>query len=127
MWGFAARFVPRWARRVSKRDSRERRLDDGTSLVTSRVEHAFRYRIPVAEAGVPVVTWTFELRQTGSSKTRLVVRVRGSSEYPFQNLPMWFVTAVVPIIHFIMERKQLLSIRRRVERNGHADWNSDTL
>jgi hypothetical protein len=75
--------------------------------------------------GVPVVTRTFELRQTGPSRTRLVVRVRGSREYEFHGLPMWLVTAVVPLIHFIMERKQLLGIRRRAEQYRRGNWNSD--
>jgi len=65
--------------------------------------------------GAQLVTWAFELRESGRSRTRLVVRARGGPGYRFRGLPMWMITRIVPIVHFVMQRKQLLGIARRAE------------
>ena len=66
------------------------------------------------QAGAPQVTWTFALDETAPGVTRLLVRVRGGSAYRFHGLPLPVTRLVIRLIHFIMQRKQLLNIRRRV-------------
>jgi hypothetical protein len=53
------------------------------------------------------VTWAFVLEPAGSDSTRLIVRARGSAG-PLGRL-------IIPIVHFIMQRKQLLGIAERAE------------
>jgi hypothetical protein len=67
-----------------------------------------------------MMTWAFVLEEVSPVCTRLVVRARGSSSYrpPF-GLPAWTAKTVMPIVHFIMQRKQLLEIARRAEGRVH--------
>jgi hypothetical protein len=67
-------------------------------------------------AGPPVVTWAFVLEEAEPGCTRLIVRVRAGEGYrpPF-GLPRWAVKSIVPLGHWIMQRRQLLGIARRVE------------
>ena len=65
--------------------------------------------------GRPDVTWAFQLDEAGPGATRLVVRAAGGPGYRFHGLPVWLTKVVVRIVHFVMERKQLLGIARRVE------------
>lgn len=62
-------------------------------------------------------TWTFELRPVGSTRTRLLLRVRGTLE------PLWarlvYEGLVVPS-DFLMARSMLRGIARRAE--GHLTW-----
>ena len=62
-----------------------------------------------------VVTWAFVLEETPPGWTRLIVRVRGSRRYHFHRLPWRVAKHIVPAIHFVMQRKQLLGIARRTE------------
>jgi len=66
--------------------------------------------------GTPEVTWTFVLNETGPGLTRLLVRVRGGPGYRFHGLPLLLTRITVRLVHFIMERKQLLGIKWRAER-----------
>ncbi len=68
-----------------------------------------------AADGQPVVTWAFVLEPAGSSATRLIVRCRASAKYSFHSLPAWIGLPIARAVHFVMERKQLLGIARRVE------------
>jgi hypothetical protein len=61
------------------------------------------------------VTWTFVLDQVAPGVTRLVVRARGGPGYRFHGLPLLLTRVVVRLAHFIMQRKQLLGIKRRAE------------
>jgi hypothetical protein len=61
------------------------------------------------------VTWTFVLEEVTPVVTRLLVRVRGGHGYRFHRLPLPLTRIVIRVVHFIMQRKQLLGIRRRVE------------
>lgn len=61
------------------------------------------------------VTWTFVLDEVASGVTRLLVRVRGGADYRFHGLPLPLTRLVVRIVHFVMQRKQLLGIKRRAE------------
>jgi hypothetical protein len=63
----------------------------------------------------PMMTWAFILERAASGSTRLIVRARGGPGYQFRGLP-WAVTKrIIPIVHFIMQRKQLLGIANRAE------------
>ena len=65
--------------------------------------------------GAPLVTWAFLLESRASSGTRLITRVRGSHRYRFQGLPAALSKPIVRVVHFVMQRRQLLGIARRAE------------
>jgi hypothetical protein len=60
-------------------------------------------------------TWAFVLEQPQPDETRLIVRGRVASGYRPYGLPEWLATRVGRLVHFIMQRKQLLGIARRAE------------
>lgn len=62
-----------------------------------------------------VMTWAFVLTEVTSGSCRLVVRARRGAGYHFHTLPRWLTSRIGPTVHFIMQRKQLLGIKRRVE------------
>lgn len=68
-----------------------------------------------APDGAPLVTWAFVLEHRAGSSTRLIVRARAGRAYTFRGLPPWLSLPVVRFVHFVMQRKQLLNIARRVE------------
>ena len=55
------------------------------------------------------------LEQPRPDQTRLIVRGRVASGYRPYGLPEWLAVRVGRSAHFIMQRKQLLSIARRAE------------
>ncbi len=58
-------------------------------------------------------SWAFILKPIGEGKTRLIIRVRGSKP---ANLPMKLLNyGVFEPAHFIMERKMLLTLKKRAE------------
>jgi len=61
--------------------------------------------------GADLVTWAFVLEPAGPNQTRLITRARAKNGYSFNGFPFAFIR----LIHFIMERKQLLEIARRAE------------
>jgi hypothetical protein len=63
----------------------------------------------------PLVTWAFVLDEVGPHCTRLVVRVRAGRDYRFKGLLPALGLPLVRVIHFVMQRKQLLSIATRAE------------
>jgi hypothetical protein len=65
--------------------------------------------------GKPLVTWAFVPEPAEDGSTRLVTRARGAQDYEFHRLPPWLAKHVIRVIHFIMQRKQLLGIARRAE------------
>jgi hypothetical protein len=65
--------------------------------------------------GTPLVSWAFVLERRGDGATRLTVRVRAGAGYRFRRLPSWLSKPVVRVVHFVMQRKQLLGIAARVE------------
>jgi hypothetical protein len=69
----------------------------------------------LAPDGSPETTWTFFVNEEVPGVTRLLVRVRAWPGYRFHGLPLLLTRPVVRVVHFIMQRKQLLGIRRRVE------------
>lgn len=62
-----------------------------------------------------MTTWAFVLEQPQPDQTRLIVRGRVASGYRPYGLPQWAALLLGRPAHFIMQRKQLLSIRQRTE------------
>jgi hypothetical protein len=89
-------------------------LTEGFTLLAIEHERALTLGW-LAPDGTPEVTWTFVLHEVAPGVTRLLVRVRGGSGYRFHGLPLPLTRLVVRVVHFIMQRKQLLGIRRRIE------------
>jgi hypothetical protein len=55
------------------------------------------------------------LEPRAGETTRLVVRVRAGQAYRFHGLPVWLSSTAIRLVHFVMQRKQLLRIAQRVE------------
>lgn len=62
-----------------------------------------------------IVSWAFVVREVGPQLTRLIVRVRVDDAYRFQGMPHAIGLWLGRLVHFIMERKQLIEIARRAE------------
>ncbi len=88
--------------------------DDGFVLTESDPPHSMVLAWPGPE-GQYLVTWVFMLVAIDEHRTRLVVRARASESYRFRGLPRVIGLWLVRIVHFIMERKQLIEIARRAE------------
>ena len=69
--------------------------------------------------GTTEVTWAFALDELSPGVTRLVVRARGGPGYRFHGLPLMLTRPAIRIVHFVMQRKQLLGIARRAETAPH--------
>jgi hypothetical protein len=68
-----------------------------------------------------LVTWAFVLEGARTDSTRLVVRVRGGLGYPLRGMPRWLAIRVMALVHFIMQRKQLIGIATRAELTPPSD------
>ncbi len=93
---------------------------DGFKLVAQDPERSLVLSWPTPDGGGHAVTWSFVLDPLDTSRTRLLVRARGGAGYRFHGLPEWLSLAVVRPVHFVMERKQLIGIARRAEREPGA-------
>ena len=71
--------------------------------------------------GGQMVTWAFVLDEVEPGITRLVVRARASADYRFHHLPNAIGLGLAHVVHFIMERKQLIEIARRAERRMQTE------
>jgi hypothetical protein len=69
----------------------------------------------LAQDGAPDVTWTFVLEEEAPGVTRLLTRARGGPGYRFHGLPLFLTRLVIRAVHFVMQRKQLLGLKRRTE------------
>jgi hypothetical protein len=69
----------------------------------------------LAPDGTAQVTWTFVLDEVSPGVTRLLVRARGGPGYRFHGLPLPLTKLVIRVVHFIMQRKQLLGLAARAE------------
>jgi len=87
---------------------------EGFTLLAMEQERALTLGWLAADRRLEV-TWTFVLEEVAAGVTRLLVRVRGGPGYRFHGLPVPLTRLVVRVVHFIMQRKQLLGIRRRAE------------
>jgi hypothetical protein len=66
-------------------------------------------------AGVLVTSWELALEELAPSQTRLVERVRVGSPYRPYGIPEWLALPLARVAHWVMVRKHLLGIARRVE------------
>jgi hypothetical protein len=89
-------------------------MTEGFILLAIEPERVLMLGWPAPD-GRPEVTWTFVLDEVAPGVTRLLVRVRGGAGYRFHRLPLPLTRLAVRVVHFIMQRKQLLGIARRAE------------
>jgi hypothetical protein len=87
---------------------------EGFTLVSFEPEH-FLVLDWKAPDGQRLVTWAFVLEPLDQAFTRLIVRARGGHGYQFHRLPWPVAKRIIPVVHFLMERKQLLGIAHRAE------------
>jgi len=73
-----------------------------------------------APDGTYLATWAFVLYEVAPDRTRLITRSCAAVGYPFFGLPAWLGRPVVRLVHFVMQRKQLLGIVNRVEHRSAA-------
>lgn len=67
--------------------------------------------------GPPKMTWAFVLEDADDGRaTRLLVRARAGGGYAAMGMPPLPARLVLPAVHAIMQRKQLLTIAARAER-----------
>jgi hypothetical protein len=66
------------------------------------------------------MTWAFALQPLPAARTRLIVRARGTRDYPFYGLPRFIGRPLIRLGHFVMQRKQLHGIATRVESHAPA-------
>jgi hypothetical protein len=88
---------------------------DGFHVLQLQRDHYLVLGWRPAPDAPPIMTWAFVLEDWPNFSTRLIVRARGSHAYPFYGLPRWIGEPVIRFGHFVMERKQLLTIASRVE------------
>jgi hypothetical protein len=79
---------------------------DGFTLVAFEPDHFLILDFKTPD-GKRLVTWAFVLEPVDRGSTRLIVRSRGTSGA--------IGNRVLPLVHLIMERKQLLGIAQRAE------------
>ena len=60
-------------------------------------------------------TWAFVLEESAPNVTRLIVRGRVAEGYNPYGLPQWMALLAARPAHFVMQRKQLVEIRKLVE------------
>jgi len=87
---------------------------DGFSVLAIEPERALTLGWMTPD-GTLQVTLTFVLDQVAPGVTRLLTRVRGEQGYRFHGLPLQLTRLAIRVLHFIMQREQLLGIRRRAE------------
>jgi hypothetical protein len=87
---------------------------DGFVLIESEPTHWLVLGWP-SPTGEQTVTWAFLLRELGPNTTRLIVRARASDGYRFHGFSKALGLWLGRVVHFIMERKQLVEIARRAE------------
>jgi hypothetical protein len=88
---------------------------DGFHVLQLQRDHHLVLGWRPAPDAPPIMTWAFVLQDWPNFSTRLIVRARGSRAYPFYGLPRWMGMPVIGFGHFVMQRKQLLTIASRVE------------
>jgi hypothetical protein len=89
-------------------------MKDGFVVLTIEPERLLILGV-LSPDGATEVTWTFYLEEVAAGVTRLLVRARGGPGYRFHGLPLQLTRVVVRVVHFIMQRKQLLGIAKRAE------------
>ena len=87
---------------------------DGFVLLEHEPTHWLVLGWPTPDGDL-TVTWAFVLHEIDENTTRLIVRARANEDYRFHGLPKSMGFLLARIVHFVMERKQLLEIARRAE------------
>ena len=90
-------------------------VKEGFIVLRSDAESRLVLGWPQGEGQPPMVTWAFILKEPVPETTRLIVRARGRPGYRAFGLPPSVSRLVVRLPHFIMQRRQLLGLARRVE------------
>ena len=93
---------------------------DGFLLLDQQPNRSLTLGFPGPD-GRLLVSWTFVLDPIGDTATRLIVRARGGKGYRLLGLPTSLSVPMVRLVHFLMERKQLLGVAARVERESERD------
>ena len=94
---------------------------DGFVLLESEPGHWLVLGWPTADGDL-VVTWAFVLHELdgNATRTRLLVRARATDGYRFHGLPKAMGLLLARMVHFVMERKQLIGIARRAEAGAES-------
>jgi hypothetical protein len=99
---------------------------DGFTLLAFEPDHFLIIGCPSPGGGAPLMTWAFVLEEAATGLTRLIVRARVGPGYEFHKFPWWIGKRIARIVHFVMQRKQLLGIARRAEPSVPAVGDGDT-
>jgi len=89
-------------------------VTDGFTLLAFEPERFLILGWTTPEGG-RLMTWAFVLEEAARHSTRLIVRVRVGPGARVFGLPWWAAQYLVSVIHFPMQRKQLIGIARRAE------------
>jgi hypothetical protein len=65
-------------------------------------------------------TWAFVLDAVSPGRTRLISRARAGPRYRLFGMPPGISRHLARLVHWLMQRKQLLGIKQRVESNHPA-------
>lgn len=107
-------FVSRQLLRAVRRRAERAGVKDGFTLLAIESERVLILGW-LGPSGTLDVTWTFVLDEVAPGVTRLLVRARGGPGYRFHGLVLPLTRLAVRIVHFIMQRKQLLGVAQRAE------------
>jgi hypothetical protein len=91
-------------------------VTDGFTLLAFEPERFLTLGWTTPEGG-RLMTWAFVLEEAAHDSTRLIVRARVGPGARVFGLPWWAANYLVSVIHFPMQRKQLIGIARRAELN----------
>jgi hypothetical protein len=89
-------------------------VTDGFTLLAFEPERFLILGWTTPEGG-RLMTWAFVLEEAAHDSTRLIVRARVGPGARIFGLPWWAANYLVSVIHFPMQRKQLIGIARRAE------------
>jgi uncharacterized protein YndB with AHSA1/START domain len=89
-------------------------VTDGFTLLAFEPERFLILGWTTPEGG-RLMTWAFVLEEAAHDSTRLIVRARVGPGARVFRLPWWAANYLVSVIHFPMQRKQLIGIARRAE------------
>jgi hypothetical protein len=90
-------------------------VTEGFKVLVLEPERSLVLGMP-SPVGPPAVTWAFVLENRAGDATRLIVRVRAGQDYRWHGLPTWLSMRLISMVHFVMQRRQLLGIADRAER-----------
>lgn len=94
------------------------RLDPERALVMQDIVDTRTGEVQTMPGGPSTFTWALVLEPVDEERTRLLARIRARSGEP--DRATWLVDTLFPLAHLIMQRKQLLEIKKRAEILAHA-------